>query len=1128
MNFSLPKKLGMASLLGLSIAAASQAQAASCVYSVSNEWNTGFQGSITITNDGTTAINGWNVGWTYANNKITSSWNATLTGSNPYSAASLDWNKTIQPGQSVSFGVQGDKNGTTAEKPVITGNVCSTSVSSSSASSSVAANRPPVAVIASPTGGTQISGSPIVYFSAVGSSDPDGDALTYEWNVNGTTLTGISPTYTITTSGISATVTYTLTVRDGRGGEATKSGSLWVSLEQHQSSSSRTSSSSSAPSTSSSSLSSSSPSSAACASQCNWYGTTYLSCTTTTNGWGYENGKSCIAPSTCTTQPAPYGLVGASCPVSSSSSSVKSSSSVATSSSVKSSSSVAVSSSSIKSSSSSSVGVSSSSVKSSSSSVGVSSSSVKSSSSSVVVSSSSVKSSSSIGVSSSSIKSSSSSVVVSSSSVKSSSSAASSTGLANCAEPTIPVGAGQAKSGYVVYEPVAKGKNVDEYNRPYVVSCDGTKYSLPYPHIFDYGTDQSIVLDDFADNDHQNNLGGALATYRGENYTEGGGYWYTFADKTGTTLKNATGLAINAYNVGKAISGHELNIKMNVTNPGYAGVGTNILFEEAGVDLADLAYVQVTAYGSGTIGVMFETTDINKPTEWGNYATKVPLTLTATPTVYKYTVADFEGEKYSGLAGLPLAPHLGVASKFFFQAKDGAVVDIHVKKIEFFFNAKTSPSRLAQFKWKTGVLAPNPGFVFDATTIGVPPALDATDPYINFATAAIAPLKTQSVAVTKTAAQLASTGKPNWLHVEGTKLFDTQGHLVRMTGVNWFGFETKNQVPFGLWTRSYKSMLAQIKTLGFNTVRIPYSDYMLDASRDGSLTLGTLNIDLALNGLTATQTPLDLLDAIIAEAKTLGLKVILDSHSRLPDSYLSEGLWNPSYYPEAKWIANWKFIAARYATNDAVAAFDLKNEPHFTASWGSTDSALNWNEAAQRAANAIQTVNANALIVVEGVEGLNASSKALNKYWWGGNMQGVLTNPINITFNNKLVYSPHEYGPEVYTQPWFRDYRFPLNLRYIWEDRFGFIYNQGIGHTLIGEFGIKDNVTGSASNKWFEEFVKYMGDHSEGYSWTYWAWNPNSGDTGGILTDDWNGINDWKLAYIKPYMAPLIGNQNGL
>ena len=675
---------------------------------------------------------------------------------------------------------------------------------------------------------------------------------------------------------------------------------------------------------------------------------------------------------------------------------------------------------------------------------------------------------------------------------------------------------------------MAPGKTVFDYSRPYLVSSDGTKYWLPYSHIFDYGTDQSIVLDNFADNDHQNNLGAALATYRGENYTEGGGYWYTFADKTGTTLKNADGLSIDAYNIEKAIADNELHLKLTVANPGYAGVGTNILFEEKGIDLSDLAYVQVTAYGSGTIGVMFETTDINKPTEWGNYAIKTPMSLSSTPTTFKYLVSDFEGEKYSGLAGLPLAPHLGVASKFFFQAKDGANVDIHVKKIEFFFTGKTNPLRLAAFKWKTGVLEPNPGFVFDASQIGVPPALDPNDPYINWATTSIAPLKTQAQAVTKTSAQLANSGKPNWLHVEGTKLIDTQSHLVRMTGVNWFGFETKNQIPFGLNGRSYKSMLAQIKTLGFNTVRIPYSDYMLDASRDGSLKLADLDINLTLNGMTGTQTPLDLLDAIITEAGKLGLKVILDSHSRQPDSYLREGIWNPSYYPESKWIANWKFVAARYASNDTVAALDLKNEPHFEAAWGGPTSSLNWNEAAQRCANEIQTVNQNALIVIEGVESLNASATALGKYWWGGNMQGVHTNPINITYNNKLVYSPHEYGPEVYLQPWFRDYRFPGNLRYVWEDRFGFIYNQGLGHTLVGEFGIKENVASSASNKWFEEFLKYVGDHSEGYSWTYWAWNPNSGDTGGILTDDWTTSHDWKVNALKPYMAPLIGNQNGL
>lgn len=44
--------------------------------------------------------------------------------------------------------------------------------------------------------------------------------------------------------------------------------------------------------------------------QCNWYGTLYPLCTNTSNGWGYENNRSCISRSTCAAQPAPFGIVG--------------------------------------------------------------------------------------------------------------------------------------------------------------------------------------------------------------------------------------------------------------------------------------------------------------------------------------------------------------------------------------------------------------------------------------------------------------------------------------------------------------------------------------------------------------------------------------------------------------------------------------------------------------------------------------------------------------------------------------------------------------------------------------------------------------------------------------------------
>jgi hypothetical protein len=36
--------------------------------------------------------------------------------------------------------------------------------------------------------------------------------------------------------------------------------------------------------------------------KCNWWGTVYPSCQTTTSGWGWENSQSCISNSTCTSQ----------------------------------------------------------------------------------------------------------------------------------------------------------------------------------------------------------------------------------------------------------------------------------------------------------------------------------------------------------------------------------------------------------------------------------------------------------------------------------------------------------------------------------------------------------------------------------------------------------------------------------------------------------------------------------------------------------------------------------------------------------------------------------------------------------------------------------------------------------
>jgi mannan endo-1,4-beta-mannosidase len=92
-----------------------------CTYVVSNSWGSGFTGAIRVTNTGTNTKSGWTATWQYSgNNRITSSWNATLTGNNPYTATGQDWNATIGAGQTVEFGFQGNTNGGSVERPAVT------------------------------------------------------------------------------------------------------------------------------------------------------------------------------------------------------------------------------------------------------------------------------------------------------------------------------------------------------------------------------------------------------------------------------------------------------------------------------------------------------------------------------------------------------------------------------------------------------------------------------------------------------------------------------------------------------------------------------------------------------------------------------------------------------------------------------------------------------------------------------------------------------------------------------------------------------------------------------------------------------------------------------------------------
>lgn len=340
---------------------------------------------------------------------------------------------------------------------------------------------------------------------------------------------------------------------------------------------------------------------------------------------------------------------------------------------------------------------------------------------------------------------------------------------------------------------------------------------------------------------------------------------------------------------------------------------------------------------------------------------------------------------------------------------------------------------------------------------------------------------------------------PGYLSTSGSKILDSQGRETRILGINWFGGSTWNKAPHGLWARNYKSMVAQMASMGFNTLRYLFCNDMLD---DDASAVSAVNF--TLNPELRGKSPLEIMDAVIAAAGEQGMRVIINSWSIEPD--VNHGKWYTSSYSEAKWINDWKMLAKRYANNPTVIGADLFNEPSGT--WG-TGAADDWARAAKAAGDAIHSVNSNWLIIVEGIRVYNNQW-----FWWGGGLTPVATKPIILNKSGKLVYSPHDYPESVSGQPWFNTSDYPDNLPSVWEQHWGFIETQNIAPLLLGEFG---TTTATRDMQWADKIAQYLKDKR--MDWMYFPFNANGLPYMGVLNQDWTTIHPSRQTYLLNLIA---------
>jgi len=358
---------------------------------------------------------------------------------------------------------------------------------------------------------------------------------------------------------------------------------------------------------------------------------------------------------------------------------------------------------------------------------------------------------------------------------------------------------------------------------------------------------------------------------------------------------------------------------------------------------------------------------------------------------------------------------------------------------------------------------------------------------INSANAAALPEATGQTAV-----NAATRPVHTPLHTDGRGIVDSDGRVIRLTSVNWYGFDEKEYVAGGLDHAPLATIVEQIRLTGVNSVRLPWANETLE--RNPVVADYAVKANPQFKGMRA----IAVMDAVIEALASAHLMVILDNHVSRADWCCSEtdgnGLWYNPEYPESRWLADWQTIVRRYRKQPYVIGADLRNELRNGAAWGETDAKLDWHAAAERGGDAVLAANPRLLIIVEGPE-------------YSTNFTGVDKLPVRLKVAHRLVYSPHAYAPDAGHA--FKSYE---ELKRAYDSRAGIPLRDA--PVWVGEFGTCQKLDCGKNAAWFPLLIQYLQEND--LSWSYWPLNGtqssgasrtyDSVETYGLLAPDYQHL----------------------
>ncbi|KAI8632533.1 endoglucanase E1 [Xylariaceae sp. FL1651] len=351
------------------------------------------------------------------------------------------------------------------------------------------------------------------------------------------------------------------------------------------------------------------------------------------------------------------------------------------------------------------------------------------------------------------------------------------------------------------------------------------------------------------------------------------------------------------------------------------------------------------------------------------------------------------------------------------------------------------------------------------------------------------------------------------LRTKGRDIVDTTGRRYKLSSVNLYGGSDELFIPGGLDVQHRSVIAATIRMLGFNSVRLPYSDEMVIKNPHIPPHHLTANPDLI------GQRALDIFAAVVEALTDAGIAVIVNNHITTATwccgaDPCDAGWANDHLGPlcrisqsEEDWIQHWETIMERFIDNPYVIGADLRNEVRGV--WG-TMTWNRWATAAEKCGNRLLKMNQDWLIIVEGTES-------------GNDLTGVQVRPVVLDVPDRVVYSAHVYAWSGWGS---REGRYAkrsyASFIQAMRKNWAYLVEGDVAPVWVGEFGAPRHPGEGDANYW-SNLLRYLKRIDADFG--YWAINPrkphdNAREGYSLVQDDWiTPILDYRMRDMTELIA---------